>query len=365
MVDFFYNGILAAIIVLWILGSRWHGGKEFIAGLKRYRNVIVASLWIVFIAFAATFIICFDYFEEIHDIDDAVDAAVNEFPDGTDVYEEDVIPRFKERYVSEPVWALGPYNYLPLDLYVYTCVHLALGVLGAPVWFVTANTLFASAAMYLLREMTGIRWLSFAPLAGIVVLFYSFDNGSLTLLLMVSSLFLRERLKTYPESLSLIVMGLATLTKIYAALPLAVMLLFDIQNQTSRRDWRKLMATIVSTALLAAIAIASMLPFGVADVLDSAVFFHASESSRNETSAGGTLLSEVALDSPYFAEVGMAFVVAALLIGVRVQRLSDRVLFVMIVFLLVAVKSSLAPLTVPGIFLVLRLRDSAREKMRS
>jgi hypothetical protein len=251
---------------------------------------------------------------------------------------------------------------MPLDLFVYIGAESALGFLGNPVWFVVANMVFAGFAMYMLRGLTSAPWLPFVPLAGTVMLFYSMDNASLTLLLMTGSMYAYHELENHAEPVSLVIMGLAMLTKVYAAIPFLVMLLFFVQSSAISKNWRKFMEVALATGISAAVALLIMMPFGISNVLDAAVFFHTSEEFRVGTSLGGTLLSEIALGSPYFALIGAGLTAAAVVIGLWMRNLNDRVMLVIATFLLIAVKSSLAPLTVAGLFLGMRMSEVADER---
>jgi len=194
------------------------------------------------------------------------------------------------------------------------------------------------------------------------MLFYSMDNASLTLMLMVLSLWALDSKHKYSSELAIFVMGLATLTKVYAGLPLAVMFLFEAEKRVRKPDWACIKRLVITASAVAVIAISLMLPFGVSHVLEAAVFFHASEESRVGTSIGGTFLSELAPGSAFFVYIAVAVVLIALIGSFLLPNMNDRVMLVMISFLLVAVKSSLAPLTVPGIFLAIRLREITDER---
>jgi hypothetical protein len=362
VIDLFYNGMIAVMVLLWVMGTRARRFGRIIALLKARGPIIAVLLWAVFLVFAGWYLLDFDHFAEIHDIDDAVDAAVTNTNDGVNAYEEYVIPRFKGRYTADVEWALGPYNYMPLDLFVYVGAKAVLGAFGSPEWFAAANLIFTGLAMVMLRDIVRTRWMSFAPLAGTVMLFYSMDNASLTLLLMTASVYALHKSRWHPEALALVLMGMAVLTKVYAAIPFLVMLLYFVQSSYSARDWRRLTGVIAAAGLSAAVAVVVMLPFGISNVLDAAVFFHTSADARAETSAGGTLLSEVLLENEHFAILGALVTVAAIVIGLKFRSLNDRVMIAAIAFLMIAVKSSLAPLTVPGLFLALRLRELADER---
>jgi hypothetical protein len=365
LIDIFYNGILGGIVLLWVLTLRAKGMGRVIAYIKRLSPAITLCLWAVFVIFALWYVLNFDSFEDMHDIDEAVEAAVVNVDYGINPYEEYVVPRFRGKYFIGVDWTLGPYNYMPLDLFVYVGADAVLGSLGTTVWFVVANMAFAGLAMYMLREITRAPWLPFLPLAGTVMLFYSMDNASLTLLLMTGSMYAYQKLKSHAEPVSLLIMGLAALTKVYAAIPFLVMLLFFVQSSAISKNWRRLSEVALATGISAAVALLIMMPFGISSVLDAAVFFHTSEASRVGTSSGGTLLSAIALDSPYFALMGAGLTLAAVIIGLWMRNLNDRVMLVVVTFLLIAVKSSLAPLTVAGLFLGIRVSEVAEERRSS
>lgn len=359
MIDVFYNGILVVLVLMWVIGTRRAYMGRFIALMKRHIVPISVLLWAAFVVFALVFVTNLDYFDRIHDIDEAVETAVDSYEQGINPYEEYVIPRFKTRYTPGVEMTFGPYNYLPVDLFVYVSCYQFLGSLGSPIWFVAANLLFSGVAFVLLRDMLKARWMAYAPIAGIVMLFYSFDNASLTLLLMVLSMYAYTQLRWHPGVVAIFFMALATLTKIFAAIPLVILILRELQRSVVERRWRYFVEVGAVTGACAALALLVMLPFGIENVLDSAVFFHTSEELRVGTSSGGTLLSEIMLGNEYYSMISGALVFASLIVGMRMRSLNDRVLLTSVVFLLVAVKSSLAPLTVAGLFLILRLKEMA------
>jgi len=362
LIDLFFTGILTSVILIWVLGVRCHYIGRLAMLFRRYMLAVSAVFWVGLIVFAVVFVVNFDYFDRIHDIDEAVQAAVSSYPNGINPYEEFVVPRFQGKYAPNVLWTMGPYNYLPLDLFVYVGFHEALGWIGSPIWFVLTNLVLSGVAFVILRDMLKADWIIYAPIAGIVMLFYSFDNASLTLLLMVISMFVYGRTQWHPGALAILIMALATMTKVFAGIPLVVLILFELQLGLKKRDWRRLGDAVVATACGAGIALLLMLPFGISTVLDAAVFFHASDVLREGTSVGGTVLSEIMLESEYYSMVSAAIVFAVLIISMRLRSLNDRVLLTITAFLMVAVKSSLAPLVVAGLFLVLRLKESTDAK---
>lgn len=349
-------------MALWLWSARRKGVPKLVAGLRRRRLWIAGVLWVVFIVFAGAFVAAFDYFDEIHDIDEAVDGGAAAVADGINPYSEPVVPRFKEKYDENTSWTMGTYNYLPLDLLVYSGARYLLGDLGSPLWFVVTNLMFSGIALYFLRGLLRVKWLSYVPFAGTVMLFYSFDNASLTLLLMIMSVLAWKRFRKAPEEFGIVLMALAALTKVYAVIPLAVMVLFGLQKGVLGRDWKRTAKVLGASAAGAFIALALVVPFGADEVLDSAVFFHTSDDARVGTSYGGTVLAEVAMGSDYFSYIAVAIVAIALLGSMWMPNEYDRILIVMVAFLLVSVKSSLGTLTVAGLFLALRLRELADER---
>ncbi len=362
MIDVFFTVILATIVVMWVLGVRGILLGRIAVAIKRHLLVASSLFWLAFFLFAAVFVVNFDYFDRIHDIDEAVDAAVASLEAGINPYEEYVIPRFEGRWSPDVNWTDGPYNYLPLDLFVYYGLHGVLAGLDSPMWFVVANLLFSYAAFLVLRDMITSDWIVYAPLAGIVMLFYSFDNASLTLFLIVLSAWVYKKASWHPAALAVIVMALATMTKVFAVIPLAVMVIYELESGAKAKDWRRIAETLAAVAVGAVAALLMMLPFGVGSVLDAAVFFHASEDLRVGTSTGGTLLSELMASSGYYSMVSVAVVLASLVVGMRFRSLNDRVLLTTVAFMLVAVKSSLALPMVAGVFLMLRLRELHDER---
>ncbi|UCE90793.1 MAG: hypothetical protein JSV90_04990 [Methanobacteriota archaeon] len=360
--DVFFTGILVTLIVMWVLGVRGILIGRLAAVMKRHITLTSSLFWTAFAVFLAFFIIDFDYFDRIHDIDDAVNAAVESLDAGINPYEEDVIPRFEGRWSPDVQWTEGPYNYMPLDLYVYYGLHSVFGVLGSPLWFVVTNLMFSFAAFVLLRGLITRDWVVYAPVAGIVMLFYAFDNASLTMFLIVLSMYAYRRLSWHPAVLAILVMALATMTKVFAVIPFAVLVIYELDFGARAGNWRRPVEAAGAAAAGGVVALALMAPFGVRAVLDAAVFFHASEEMREGTSAGGTVLGELMAGSESYAVVSVVVLVFSLVIGLRLMSLSDRILLAIVAFMLVAVKSSLAIPIVGGVFLMLRLKELHDER---
>ncbi len=365
--DWLYNILIVVIALVWLVDVRYTGVLSRLVKRRLSRKMLATVLWIGFLLSAAVFAAGYDYFERSHDVDDAVEAAADSYLDGTNPYVEPVVPRFAEmghfvligdQLDGEIVWAYGPYNYLPVDLLFYSACYGALGWLGSPTWFVLVNIVLAAASMYVLNLRLRVGWREFVPAAGMVVLFLAFDNSSLTLLLMAGALHIREGAKRYPRELSLLVLGLATLTKVFAAIPLAVFLLYDLQTWVRARDLRAVARTVGTTLAVAGMALILLAPFGISDVLDSTVFIYSSGETREDRPMGGTLLSELMPDSPYYSVISMAAIGITLLLGLRLRSVNDRVLLVSLAFLAVSVKSTLAPFVVPALFLSLRAWES-------
>jgi hypothetical protein len=105
-----------------------------------------------------------------------------------------------------------------------------------------------------------------------------------------------------------------------------------------------------------------MLPFGIDNVIKSAVLFHLSAGARIGTSTGGTFLSELPLSDHLTTIISVALVLVSLVAAVKLRSLNNRMLLVSLVLLFVVSKSSQALLVVPGLFLVLRMREAYLER---
>ena len=366
MLDIFYNGVLLSILLLWLLSERPKRFGRLVAFAKTHPTSLVLVLWTMFLSFAVAYGLCFDQLVDMHDIPNAVDSAVVSQSGGVNPYNHDVVPRFENRYTSPPSWSLGPYNYLSLDLIVYYGIHALAGGLGMPFWFVAANLMFSAAAFIILQDMLQVKWRFHAPIAGIAMLFYSFDNASLTFLLIVASMYLYSRLRSNNGVVATIVLGLAVMTKIYAIVPFVVFVLYELQLRARLRDWRVFAKVSASVGVSGVIAIGLMLPFGIDNVINSAVLFHLSAEARVGTSSGGTFLSELRLSDDLSTIISVALVLVSVVAALKLKSLNNRMLLVSLVLLVVVSKSSQALLVVPGLFLVLRMREAylARKALR-
>jgi hypothetical protein len=358
LLDIFYNGVLLSILLLWLLSERPKRFGRLISFARSHPTSLVLVLWTIFLSFAVAYCLCFDQLSDMHDIPTAVDSAVVSQSGGVNPYSHDVVPRFEGRYTSNPSWSLGPYNYLSLDLIVYYGIHALAGGLGMPFWFVAANLMFSAAAFIILQDMIQVKWRFYAPIAGIAMLFYSFDNASLTFLLIVASMYLYSRLKSNNGSVATIVLGLAVMTKIYAIIPFVVFVLYELQLRAHLRDWRVFAKVSASVGVSGVIATGLMLPFGIDNVIESAVLFHLSAEARIGTSSGGTFLSELPLSDQLSTIISVALVLVSIVATLKLNSLNNRMLLASLVLLVVVSKSSQALLVVPGLFLVLRMREA-------
>lgn len=359
LIDPLYNGILGFIVLAWFLGKRYAGKGKTKGFVKRYRLFIAASLRAIFLALALAFVLDFDYFAEIHDIDNAIDAAAENLAYGVNPYSNAVVPRFEQRYSPDVGWTYGTYNYLPFDLLVYTGARQVFGFLGTPLWFVSTNLIFAAVAWITFQPLIRTKPIFYIPVTATITLFYAFDNALLTLMLMTSALYVSRRANLHPRLLSMLLLALAAMTKAYALLPFGVLALYDVQTSIAKKDRRRLVESVVAISMSCVLAFALLLPFGIGDVLDSAVFVHTSPGSREGTSSGGTLLSEAIGGSASYLLIAIAIMLVPIVLGLRLRNDIERVFVASAVFLLVIPKSSYAPLTVTGLFLALWLRETA------
>jgi hypothetical protein len=370
MIDIVYNLLIIGLVVVWILKARFHGISALALWLKRHNFAVLVVLWILFSLCLAYNVLNFDKLTEETDVDDAVNAAVVNLLNGTNPYTEPVVPRFNEMGHfwligggdHKPTWSYGPYNYLPLDLTVYAGMHKLLGSLGMPWWFVLANVVFSSIGLYLLRGVVKSGWRYYVPVAGMVILFLSLTNTSLTLLLICAALRVREEPLAQRENMSLVLFGLASLTKIFAIVPFAVLALYGVKSSISERDWHRFGRILASLGICAVIATVLLVPFGPANVINSTVFvWSAGSASDDAPPVGGSLLGALIPESEFYSLVCMACVLAALVLSFRFKLPVDRVLLVFVVLLLVIAKSSYSPLFLAGLFLTLRIRNVSLE----
>lgn len=359
LIDPLYNGIVGFVVVIWLLGRRCAGRGRTKRFVSRYRMPIAAALWAVFLVLAIAFVARFDFFAEIHDIDDAVEAAAEGLVQGVNPYSEPIVPRFQKRYSPDVGWTYGTYNYLPFDLLIYTGARAVLGFLGHPLWFVSANLAFGAVAWTIFQPLVRTRHIFYVPVAGTITIFYTFDNAMLTLMLLTMALYVGRRWHWHPRLLSIILLALAGLTKAYALLPFGIVALFELQNGIAYRDKRRLAEIVIALAASFVVAAALLLPFGADDVIDSALLFHTSPESREGTSSGGTLLSELMGDAEHYSLIALGTMLLPIILGLRFRNDLERVVFASVVFLMVIPKSSYAPLTVSGLFLALWLRERA------
>jgi len=355
MLDLLYNSLFIAIIIAWILFHR-PGHRYIIDLLVRHRKAVFLIAWLLFISLLAIFITFFDYFEASHDIDDAIQAATDHFADGGNPYSDQVVPRFPEKYYgSSRELVNGTYNYLPLDLLVYSGIRQVLSPLGSPYWFVASNAIFAGIASYLYWRAIKLDLLLFFPVSASVFFVFSFDNICLTAVFVSAGLmylYHPERTKCY-LLLALLLFGLASLTKTFAVIIPLVIALAYLQSAIRRKDRRFALHIASCLIALLAIAIIIALPFGIGSVLDSAVFFHIDPEMRLNTSAGGTLLSYFFGTSSLFIPLSVGSMVVAIIVSLKFRDLLDRIIAVESVFLAVLITSSHSALLLPSMFLLL------------
>lgn len=265
--------------------------------MEKHRKSIAVVLWALLVLYLVYNISEFDYLTKRTIVDDDVDAAVVNLLNGTNPYKEPVVPRFKEMGhfaliggggdQAEPVWAYGSYNYLPLDLLVYTATYLCFSPLGSPLWFILTNVAFSSAALHMLNRILRVNWLCYIPIAGMLVLYLSFTNTSLTLLLLVAAAYVRERAWNHYVLVSMLLLGLASLTKVFTVIPFAAFALYELRAGVSARDKRKLAEISSGLGLCACFVALVVILFGLSAVLDSTDFVYSSGEVREDRPMGG------------------------------------------------------------------------------
>ncbi len=365
-----FNTLLAIMVAIFVIEVlRPSSIRRASNSLRTGRNLkwlVPAIVWAAFIGFLLFYVAYFGWLVRIHDIPLAVNDAVAGSESGLNPYVDNIVPRFIGSHPEiDPTTDLGTYNYLPFDLYVYSGIHRLIGAIGYPIWFVGANIVFCGLALFLLHDFAPMKWRVFAPFSAIVVLFFSFDNASLTLLLVAVSLYSLKNMRRNGELIAVLVMGLAAMTKVYAALPFAALVIWLLQKNINLRRHFETAKVAGATGVSACVSAALMLPFGILNVLDSAVFFHMSASERVGTNSGGTILSELVHDGSQFSYLAIIAVLISLLLSMWVPGLSEKMALPSIVFMSVAVKSSYALMTIPGALLFLSVWQLSRQEQEA
>lgn len=350
-----YNLIFIAIIIFWVL-FHYPGRQRITDFISRHRRIVLVSVWLLFVCMLSIFILFFDVFVEAHDIDNAVEGAAGHLLDGGNPYRDAVAPRFADSDYGHPrEMANGTYNYLPLDLFIYSGMRELLLPLGDPIWFVVANAIFASIASFLFWMVGRFNPMYFFPLAGSAFIFFSFDNVCLTSLFIAAGLIFLYRPDRTDGNLliALLFLGLASLTKIFAVIILLVIVITLLQAAISARKYRFAISVFLCLIALLSFSILIALPFGISQVLDSTIFFHSDPAMRLDTSMGGTLLYELLGAFESYSLLAMGLVLLGLIVSLRLPELLDRVIVAESIFLAVMIKSSYSALLPPAMFLFL------------
>jgi hypothetical protein len=275
MLDLLYSVILLLILLLWLSSLMPHLAKRLVLWTRKHAIVLLVLVWAAFLVFSAAYCVYFGQLSRMHDIPNAVDAAIESQEYHLNPYSHNVVPRFSGTYSPTVALTYRPYNYLPFDLDVYSLCEEALGSLGAPLWFVLVNLVFSAVGFFLLKRLVSASWRSFAPVAGMAMLFFSFDNMSLTLMLVMISMYLFSSRGEKNRILAILVMGLAMMTKIQAIIPFGVLVLSELERVFRVKDGHMLLQTSAGLATSGVISAALMVPFGFWNVMKSAVLFHA------------------------------------------------------------------------------------------
>jgi hypothetical protein len=98
---------------------------------------------------------------------------------------------------------------------------------------------------------------------------------SLTLMLVMISMYLFSSRGEKNRILAILVMGLAMMTKIQAIIPFGVLVLSELERVFRVKDGHMLLQTSAGLATSGVISAALMVPFGFWNVMKSAVLFHA------------------------------------------------------------------------------------------
>jgi len=354
MLNPLYVLLFLALLAFWWLYAK--PGKERVVGfITRNMRIVIPIFWLLFAIMLSVFFISFDYLEDSHDIDDAIESATEYLSDGGNPYRDEVVPRFTEPYEGPDTEMVnGTYNYLPLDLIAYTGFRQLFWFLDGPIWFVLTNAIFSFIAAFLFWKTSRMNPLLLTPIAGGIFVFFSFDNVCFTALLVSAGLlFLYRPDSCYHPIIALIMFGLATLTKPFAALILLALLLAYLHVIVRERDRQMIIPLILGVLVICGIALLVILPFGIDNVVDSTLLFHADPDERGVTSIGGTPVYELIGQTSLYSLISGGIVIASLIISIRFDDLLNRLMIVEVVFLAVMIKSSFSAILLPAMIVFL------------
>jgi hypothetical protein len=348
--DIFVNGVIIALLLAFLLFTRTKRSsiRERLSD-PRVRKTVAVSLWMLFICGIAISTVFYPALERSHDIDDAVEAASVHFLDGGNPYEDEVVPRFSERYHGEDtVITNSTYNYLPFSLFAYSFFYLVLGPLG-DVWFPLANLLLGLISVFVISStFPKLSKTYIIPVMGMISLFFMFDNIMLSLLMVsIAFRFLVRSRSSFRYFFVLLFLFLGFFVKMVGMLSLAVLGLYLLQRYRFENKQVILqVAAFAGMALL--ITLPSVMVFGISNVANSTVFYFSDVSIRSESSGyGGTILTMLLGDSPYFSLFTNGFLVLLCLMSLFIKNVYRRIFFTESLLPFVTIKASQALLVIP------------------
>lgn len=318
---------------------------------RREARILIALAWVAFLLIVLSYLLNIGAMEKLYDIDDAEKASATTFLAGGNPYADQTIPRFKggETIEMNRPMQMGNFNYLPLDLFAYTAFYSIFQPLTL-YWFPLTNALFGFLVFLLFRVTfpdAKVRYTAF--FFSFVTFLLLFDNTMFTLLLIALGFYFEIRARHQnKEFFAAFFFFLAFLTKTFPIVLLATYLLYYLQKKCSIKQF---LMTAGFGAFCIFLFFLVSAPFGLQNVIRSALLFHSEPSLREASTAiGGTFLYTLLKVSGLISFYSIIFVVLLsllMLFTLVVDRLADRIVISGSFLMFLILNNAMAPFVLP------------------
>ncbi|HEC82544.1 MAG TPA: hypothetical protein ENI53_01500 [Thermoplasmatales archaeon] len=347
--DILVNTIIIILIICAILIFR---NKITLKTIRKLRYPFL----IFFITASVLTAAYYHNIEEAHDIDDAVTAACRHFIDGTNLYEENIVPRFAEKYHGKDTEIkYATFNYPPITLIGYSIPFIILFPIVGNFWFPLFNIILGAISFIVLSiAFPRFDKIFIASFIGMLTLFFLFDNIMLTLAFMsVAIYFYFSSPNKYNISFSILFVTLAAMVKMIGAITAAIFLLYIIQKNLKNHKVIKQVGISISAILI--LALITIAPFGITNILNSTVYYFSDIDIRSLSSeCGGTLLMTLLLTigKIQLFPIIMKITVGMIILGsLFISELLPRIFVSEIISSFVMIKASHALILIPAMTL--------------
>jgi hypothetical protein len=330
-------------------------------------GIVIA--WVVFIGLMIFYIGNVNAISGITDVDDATTAAASGYLNGYNPYDDEayeghgIVPRFASCNRTDITdllrnpenaydWEWGTYNYLPVDLFVYTFFYSIFSNITI-FWYAVANIIMSIAIVLIFkRTFPQAEYKSIIPMFGLIFLLFTLDGVILTMLFFAIAMWFEFKTTyKYKEFIAATFLLLGTLTKVFLIVALVVYLIYYLQKKWS---CNQILATTIFCLIAGAFTILIIMPFGINDVLSSTILFHTDPALRTETTlTGGTLLYELAGHSIYFVAIAAALLCITIGATVFINGLTDRMIIASIALMLFIPNCSFSVTIIPMYLLLI------------